>query len=225
MLAPGPFFTPTSTPLVSPSSTSELVLLVGSPGSGKSTFSRLYLEPKGYLRVNQDELKTKARCLNAARAEFERELGEDGKGRRVVVDNTNRNVETRKAWLDLAKEVGVPVRCAFPFLIAPALGNLQVQEPERLTLFLSTFLHSSQSLSLPSLAGIGRSGDAQQPVPPVPLVSGHVRSTDRAQLIRQGVRARRSWRRRERGQNNLDGRLEGGREGEGEMGDVDELEL
>lgn len=73
------------------------------------------------MRVNQDELKTKARCLNVARAELEREEGEEGMGRRVVVDNTNRNVETRKAWLDLAKEVGVPVRCVLPLLLSPAL--------------------------------------------------------------------------------------------------------
>jgi len=35
----------------------EIVLFVGSPGAGKSTFFRKYLEPLGYERINQDTLK------------------------------------------------------------------------------------------------------------------------------------------------------------------------
>lgn len=36
----------------------DIVLLCGSPGSGKSTFYRKHLQPLGYERVNQDTLKT-----------------------------------------------------------------------------------------------------------------------------------------------------------------------
>ena len=36
----------------------DIVLLCGSPGSGKSTFYWDYLQPLGYARVNQDTLKT-----------------------------------------------------------------------------------------------------------------------------------------------------------------------
>jgi len=36
----------------------DLVLLCGSPASGKSTFYWKYLAPLGYERVNQDTLKT-----------------------------------------------------------------------------------------------------------------------------------------------------------------------
>jgi bifunctional polynucleotide phosphatase/kinase len=36
----------------------EMVVFVGSPGAGKSTFFRKYFEPLGYARVNQDTLKT-----------------------------------------------------------------------------------------------------------------------------------------------------------------------
>ncbi|KAI4172241.1 MAG: hypothetical protein LQ343_003676 [Gyalolechia ehrenbergii] len=42
----------------------DIVLLCGSPGSGKSTFYRKHLQPLGYERVNQDTLKTLAQKFN-----------------------------------------------------------------------------------------------------------------------------------------------------------------
>ena len=51
-----------SSPFTKQSDT-ELVLLCGSPGSGKSTFYWKHLQPLGYERVNQDILKT-VRCLS-----------------------------------------------------------------------------------------------------------------------------------------------------------------
>lgn len=48
-------------------------------------------------RLVQDTLKTKARCLKAAKAALQA-------GRSVVVDATNRDVKTRKAWVQLAEE-------------------------------------------------------------------------------------------------------------------------
>ncbi|KAL9025380.1 MAG: hypothetical protein Q9196_005785, partial [Gyalolechia fulgens] len=42
----------------------DIVLLCGSPGSGKSTFYWKHLQPLGYARVNQDTLKTLAQKFN-----------------------------------------------------------------------------------------------------------------------------------------------------------------
>ncbi|RPA97951.1 PNK3P-domain-containing protein [Choiromyces venosus 120613-1] len=92
------------------SSKQEIVLFVGPPGAGKSTFYRRNLEPLGFERINQDTLKTKDKCLKVAEA-----LLEDGKN--VTVDNTNADVATRAAWISLAKKHKIPVRCVH--FIAP----------------------------------------------------------------------------------------------------------
>ena len=40
-----------------------MIIMVGPPASGKSTFSRRYLKPHGYEIVNRDTLKTPAKCI------------------------------------------------------------------------------------------------------------------------------------------------------------------
>jgi hypothetical protein len=42
------------------------VLFVGSPGAGKSTFYEKILKSLGYIRINQDTLKTRDKCLKVA---------------------------------------------------------------------------------------------------------------------------------------------------------------
>jgi len=80
----------------------EMVIMVGFPASGKSTFSRNQLS--AYTRINRDELisweKCKAACFMALK-----------KGESVVVDNTNPDLASRERYLALAKEAQVPVRC------------------------------------------------------------------------------------------------------------------
>ncbi|KZF25768.1 putative DNA 3'-phosphatase Tpp1 [Xylona heveae TC161] len=84
----------------------EIVLFCGSPGAGKSTFFWRQLGPLGYVRVNQDILKTREKCLQRA-AQL---LGEK---QSVVIDNTNADVETRAHWIKLAKAKNVPIRCVY----------------------------------------------------------------------------------------------------------------
>jgi bifunctional polynucleotide phosphatase/kinase len=45
----------------------DIVIFCGPPGAGKSTFFWKYLQPLGYERVNQDTLKSRDKCLLAAR--------------------------------------------------------------------------------------------------------------------------------------------------------------
>jgi len=44
----------------------DIVLFCGPPGAGKSTFYWKHLKPLGYERVNQDTLKSRAKCFKAA---------------------------------------------------------------------------------------------------------------------------------------------------------------
>lgn len=64
----------------------EVVVFVGSPGSGKSSFFRGHMD--GYVHVNNDTLKTKKKCLNVAEAALK-------EGKSCVIDNTNRDPPTR----------------------------------------------------------------------------------------------------------------------------------
>ncbi|XP_001625139.3 bifunctional polynucleotide phosphatase/kinase isoform X2 [Nematostella vectensis] len=97
-----PLFTPTSSNLTS--NTPELIVMVGSPGSGKTTFAKEYLVPKGYTRINRDTLGTWQKCVSACRAAL-------SQGKHVVVDNTNPDQESRKRYIECAKHAKVPVRC------------------------------------------------------------------------------------------------------------------
>jgi len=82
----------------------ELVVCVGFPASGKSTFVKTHLIPRGYVWVNQDTLKTPAKCLKACCTALD-------EGSCVVIDNTNPKKETRNAYITEAKDRGIPVRC------------------------------------------------------------------------------------------------------------------
>ncbi|KAK2881349.1 hypothetical protein Q8A67_018617 [Cirrhinus molitorella] len=82
----------------------EVIVAVGFPGSGKSTFFQTHIIPKGYAYVNRDILGSWQHCVSAC----ERALKE---GRSVAVDNTNPDPESRKRYLDVSQSAGVPCRC------------------------------------------------------------------------------------------------------------------
>ncbi|ESL07925.1 polynucleotide kinase 3'-phosphatase [Trypanosoma rangeli SC58] len=60
----------------------EMVIFVGYPGCGKTTFFSRFLQPAGYIHINRDILKTKAKCLSETAKWWDA-------GKSVVVDNTN----------------------------------------------------------------------------------------------------------------------------------------
>lgn len=86
------------------SSDTEVIVAVGFPASGKSSFFHTHVIPKGYVYVNRDTLGSWQNCVSAC----ERALKE---GRSVAVDNTNPDPESRKRYVDVAKAAGVPCRC------------------------------------------------------------------------------------------------------------------
>lgn len=86
------------------SNDTELIVFVGVPASGKSTFHKNHLQPKNYVSVNRDTLKTQVKCLKVAMENIMN-------GKSVVVDNTNPSKEARKPYIEVAKKAGVPARC------------------------------------------------------------------------------------------------------------------
>eukprot|EP01041_Mallomonas_annulata_P009924 gene9924-20637_t len=79
----------------------EIVLLIGPPASGKSTLARTRFV--NHFRINQDQLKTRNRCLDVA---MEKLL----EGKSVVIDNTNASKTVRVEWIQLAKGLKIPIR-------------------------------------------------------------------------------------------------------------------
>lgn len=77
----------------------ELVLLVGAPGSGKSTLA-LQMFPS-YTVASKDLSKNKdLQVVHTALVQAQS----------VIIDNTNPSIESRKPYLELAKELGVKTR-------------------------------------------------------------------------------------------------------------------
>lgn len=96
-IATAPFNPPVSDQL-------EVIIMVGCPASGKSFFSEKNLVPKGYLRVNRDKLGSWQKCVKV----MEQALSDQKK---VVIDNTNPNRETRKRYIEAAKRFNARCRC------------------------------------------------------------------------------------------------------------------
>uniref|UniRef100_A0AAG5DNA9 PNK FHA domain-containing protein n=1 Tax=Anopheles atroparvus TaxID=41427 RepID=A0AAG5DNA9_ANOAO len=82
----------------------EVIIMIGFPGSGKSHFVRQYLAPKGYEIVNRDTLGSWQKCVTSMESAIQR-------GKSVVIDNMNPDVESRKRYLQAATRANIPVRC------------------------------------------------------------------------------------------------------------------
>ena len=72
-----------------------MVLFVGMPGSGKTTYYQTKLEPLNYIHVNQDILGSKAKVLRVTRDTM-------GQGLNVCIDCTNPGQNRRQEFYDLA---------------------------------------------------------------------------------------------------------------------------
>jgi len=72
----------------------RFILLVGAPGTGKSTFAAALTNEVSYELISQDDLGSRSRC--------EAELGKLIKKNSVVLDRCNVESEERKRWIQLS---------------------------------------------------------------------------------------------------------------------------
>jgi bifunctional polynucleotide phosphatase/kinase len=75
-----------------------LVLLVGYPGSGKSSYAKLLNDTGNYTIISRDEIGNMSKCIKETRKHL---LSH----RNVVIDNLNNTLESRKEFLDVGNEL------------------------------------------------------------------------------------------------------------------------
>ena len=85
------------------SSSTEIIVLIGSPGTGKSTFYNNYLKPNGYIEFDKHSIISKKNYSML----FEEEVK---KGNSLVVYCSNPSVDAKLNYINLAKRLGVEIR-------------------------------------------------------------------------------------------------------------------
>lgn len=85
---------------------SIVVLLVGSPASGKSSVAAEYIA-KGYTHLNRDKAGGTVASL-VPKLEDELKLG-----RNVILDNTYPTIESRQPFIEMAKRNGAQISCLY----------------------------------------------------------------------------------------------------------------
>merc|ERR1712173_199562 len=84
----------------------EMVVLVGFPGSGKSTLYRRFFAGNNYKHINCDQMKTMDKC----RSECKKYILQKHS---VVIDNTNPSSMSRMKFVSLAKMKNIKIRCVW----------------------------------------------------------------------------------------------------------------
>jgi bifunctional polynucleotide phosphatase/kinase len=100
----------------------RVVIMVGSPASGKSFYSHELETTYGYLRINKDDMKSDAVMLNA----FNKGLND---GRNIVIDGTNPTKEGRAKWITTARKASYEITIVwmnFPMYVVEFLNNYRI---------------------------------------------------------------------------------------------------
>ena len=103
--------------------TRRLYMVMGLPAAGKSTLTEQFVAD-GYQRLNRDET---GGTLRGLLPELRRLLSADTP--RIVLDNTYVTRQSRAAVIQVAAELGVPIRCVW---LATTVDDAQVNAVTRL---------------------------------------------------------------------------------------------
>ena len=110
--------------LSSKKSSKRFVIMVGSPASGKSYYSRKLEMEAGYIRINKDDMKTDAAMLKTFDAGLE-------KGQNIVIDGTNATKESRLKWISAARKASYHITIMwmnFPMPVVEFLDNYRISK-------------------------------------------------------------------------------------------------
>lgn len=97
----------------------EVVIMVGYPGSGKSTIAK-ELEKHNYIRIDGDALKTGPKMVKEAEKNIDQHS--------IIFDATNGTKERRQLYIDFAKKHNLGVRCLWK---TTSIGDAMEQNRER----------------------------------------------------------------------------------------------
>lgn len=86
------------------SDTPEIIILMGFPGSGKSTIARRICKNDKYLHIEGDVYKTPAKMIKKSLEYIDR-------GKSIVFDATHSSAKKRKEYVNLGKKYNYAVRC------------------------------------------------------------------------------------------------------------------
>ena len=103
-------------------SSKRIVIMVGSPASGKSFYSHELETTYGYLRINKDDMKSDAVMMKA----FDSGLKD---GRNIVIDGTNPTKESRSKWITTAQKASYEITIVwmnFPMYVVEFLNNYRI---------------------------------------------------------------------------------------------------
>jgi bifunctional polynucleotide phosphatase/kinase len=107
---------------LAPTSLKCIVIMIGSPASGKSFYARELEEKYGYLRINKDDMKSDVIMNKVFNLGIKNEMN-------IVIDGTNPTKESRAKWINASKKASYNITIVwmnFPISVVEFLNNYRI---------------------------------------------------------------------------------------------------